>query len=104
MLNKEIKFTGLPAMSVSKLGTANAGITQTITPEWARLEFQVDTSRTTLDKVNAWLRQETTKMWSIYKYHDPANHSKYNVVIRFEEKNDAVLFKLSGVYDTPNDN
>lgn len=103
MQKPNIQFTGLPLITNTK-DLGNAGVKQIADPEWSRVVFRLSTEKSRLDNVHAWLYKNAKGIWSLYKYHESGSYSEYVVVIRFAERNDALLFKLEDAqnYD-PND-
>ena len=92
-LPKTIKFTDLEITPV-ECGGANhfTGLTPT---SWTRVEFTIPTSYDALSSVQTWLQDNSANPWSIYDY-SSKDRSQRTVVVRFKDKNDALMFKLRG--------
>lgn len=96
LMNKptEVKFSNL-VLTGSKLEDYRA-------PEghianrtsWTRTVFNVPTSRDAVHQVYEWLAYNCQGQYSAYKFHDTTSYTEYKMVVRFENKNDAILFKL----------
>ena len=73
---------------------ANAGIPNHKITDWTRLVVSVPVDRDSMQHVQKWLFENCSGQFVFYKYQDGAVYTEYKMVIRFENKNDALLFKL----------
>lgn len=64
---------------------------------WTRVHFIIPDNYEAPQKVDAWLSKNCPSKWASYNYTDPKN-KKHDIimVVRFESKDDALLFKLRG--------
>lgn len=64
---------------------------------WTRTQFTIPDSYEAPKKVEEWLSENTPGRWATYSYQNPkSKNSDYVMVVRFEDKNDALMFKLRG--------
>ena len=64
---------------------------------WLRVHFQIPDSWNAPEKVTAWLEKNCKHKWRTYHYYNPKKKDEnYIMVVRFENKDDALLFKLMG--------
>ncbi len=90
----QVKFTGLTLSPTDLKETSNAGITNIVDNSWKRVHFSVPTARDAIQHVYDWLKTNCKGQYSAYKFHDSNNYTEYKMVVRFEDKNDAIIFKL----------
>jgi hypothetical protein len=62
---------------------------------WARLEINLPDPFQNITKIYGWIEKNATKRWGAYEYRRPGR-KEYNMVIFFEDMNDALFFKLRG--------
>ena len=67
-------------------------------PNWTRVQFAVNDQWEGPKKVQDWLKENCPNRWSSYHHLNPKSKTEDIVimVVRFEDKNDALLFKLRG--------
>lgn len=64
---------------------------------WTRTQFSVPDGFEAPRKVEEWIIRNTPGRWASYSYQNPKDkRHDYIMVVRFEDKNDALLFKLRG--------
>lgn len=64
---------------------------------WTRTQFAVPDSYEAPKAVELWLTENTPGKWATYSYQSPKGKSSdFIMVVRFEDKNDALMFKLRG--------
>lgn len=64
---------------------------------WTRVSFKVPDAFTAPANVDQWLTENCPGLWMSYHYADPRSKTHERLmVVRFEEKNDALFFKLRG--------
>lgn len=90
----QVKFTGLTLSATDLKEASNAGITDVIDNNWKRVHFTVPTARDAIQHVYDWLKANCKGQYSAYKFHDSHSYTEYKMVVRFEDKNDAIIFKL----------
>ena len=90
----QVKFTNLvlDSKALNKMG--NAGMNLVAEADWARVHFEVPTARDAIQHVFDWLKNNCKGQYTTYKYYDAKGYSNYRMVIRFEDKHDAIIFKL----------
>lgn len=89
---KTIKFSGLEINTKELDQRPNRG---PMDRTWVRVQFTIPECYEAPDKVREWLVQNVLHHWSLYVYSDPTDMS-YKMVIRFSDRNDALMFKLKG--------
>ena len=68
-----------------------------MSPTWTRVQFTLPDPYDSVKIVEDWLKQNCPGSWTFYTYSNPGNKKHdFIMVIRFEDKNDAILFKLRG--------
>jgi len=90
----KVVFSGLTLEGSKLARVTNPGSYQMIDTSWARLTFIVPTAGNAIQDVHDWLAKNCNGAYSMFKFHDQRSYSDYQVVVRFEDKNDAILFKL----------
>lgn len=66
-------------------------------PSWTRVQFPIPDNWEAHLAVQKWLNDNTPSKWTSYHYHNPKGKKQdYMMVVRFENKNDALMFKLRG--------
>lgn len=90
---QSIKFDGveykLSSVLRSKGGPAPS--------HWTRVKFNVPNDFEAPKAVEAWLALNCSGMWRHYHFSDPkSKKGERSMVVRFEERNDALFFKLRG--------
>lgn len=94
-----ISFDGLE-VSISELQNNNKQIKGPCPQDWVRVKFKIplEVAHNGFDAVTKWLQQNNTSRWFGYTFQDPAapKHGMPDnfAVIKFESKDDAILFKL----------
>lgn len=64
---------------------------------WTRTQFTIPDGYDAPRAVEAWLVENCPGRWQTYHYHSPKGRDDgYSMVVRFEDKNDALMFKLRG--------
>jgi len=64
---------------------------------WTRVEFSVPDAWEANKAVEKWLTENTPGRWATTHYSNPrSKENSYTMVVRFEDKNDALMFKLRG--------
>jgi hypothetical protein len=65
---------------------------------WTRVQFIVPDSWDAVKKVQEWLKENCPGEWSSYNFQHPKSKKsgEYTMVVRFEDNNDALMFKLRG--------
>jgi len=97
MLKDSVEFTDLevPIHDVlSQYRNQHQGI---IPYSWARVRITIPLGFNESEMVKKWLAENTTQAWSINQSDDYHN-SKTNVTVRFQNIDDALMFKLSDGY------
>ncbi|MNV61863.1 hypothetical protein D3C71_1543890 [compost metagenome] len=89
-----IKFSGFSLTSHDRDVAGLAGIRTPVGSDWARVHFDVPSTRDYADQVETWLRENCNGNYVCYKYHNTRSYSELKMVVRFEDHKDAVLFKL----------
>ncbi len=92
---EQIRFTGLtlkPGPTLNKM--IHQGSFNMISSDWARLTFTVPTAKDSIQHVYDWLNTNCNGQYTAYRFHDRDSYSEYQMVVRFEDKNDAIMFKL----------
>lgn len=90
-----ISFTDLEVTTSSLLQAGHSGPMKL---DWTRVQFILPDSWDAGKKVQDWLRDNCPGIWQAYSYQHP-KHKKtgeHLMVVRFEDKNDALMFKLRG--------
>jgi hypothetical protein len=65
--------------------------------DWVRTQFVVPDAYDAPRKVEQWLNENCPGRWATYNYQSPRGKTNDHVmVVRFEDKNDALMFKLRG--------
>lgn len=66
-----------------------------INPKWTRVQFKISDAYEACQRVEEWLKNNCPGRWSAYAYSDPKSRNYESImVVRFEDKNDAIMFKL----------
>ncbi|MNK39728.1 hypothetical protein D3C87_583480 [compost metagenome] len=89
-----VKFTGLTLSASDLKEASNAGVKEVVGSDWKRVHFSVPTARDAIQHVFDWLKANCQGQYTAYKYHDSSSYTEYKMVVRFEDKNDAIIFKL----------
>lgn len=64
---------------------------------WTRTQFAIPDTYNAPRAIEAWLGENCPGRWAAYSYQDPKGKGEDHVmVVRFEDKNDALMFKLRG--------
>lgn len=65
---------------------------------WTRVQFNIPDSWESIKKVQDWLRENNPGQWASYCYQHPKSRktNDHTMVVRFQDKNDALMFKLRG--------
>lgn len=64
---------------------------------WTRTQFQVPDNFESAKLVEDWLVENTPGKWAYFIYKTVRGRpDEYTMVVRFEDKNDALMFKLRG--------
>jgi hypothetical protein len=64
---------------------------------WTRTQFQLPDTFEAAKEVENWLMENTPGKWAYYTYKNPKGKADGHImVVRFEDKNDALMFKLRG--------
>lgn len=64
---------------------------------WIRVKFTIPEPYDAPRQIEEWLRANCPNAWRSYNYRDPRNkNDAYVMVVRFQDKNDALFFKLRG--------
>lgn len=64
---------------------------------WTRTQFAVPDGYEAPKAVETWLVENCPGRWATYSYQSPKGKGgDYIMVVRFEDKNDALMFKLRG--------
>jgi len=65
---------------------------------WTRVQFTLPDSWEAIKQVQVWLRENCPGQWSASSFADMATRyaEHRHMVVRFEDKNDAMMFKLRG--------
>ena len=66
-------------------------------PKWVRTQFSIPDGYAAPNAVISWLNDNCPGQWATCNYMNPKTHNgEYVMVVRFEDKNDALMFKLRG--------
>jgi murein tripeptide amidase MpaA len=66
-----------------------------VSSSWVRASFEVPDGYTAPRHVDEWLRENCKANWTSVHFHNPRNKDhRHTMVVRFEDRNDALLFKL----------
>lgn len=66
-----------------------------VSNSWSRTAFEVPDGYTAPRIVDEWLRDNCKGRWTSVHFHNPRNKGHgHTMVVRFEDRNDALLFKL----------
>lgn len=97
-----IKFTDLE-ISPQDLtgGVKHQGI---IPSSWTRVQFTVPNDWQKLEQVSKWLTDNAGDDWATYNFHADNKAQERTMVVKFKDKNDALLFKLRGGHQCWQDN
>lgn len=92
-----VEFEGL-SLPVSDVIRAKGNSTGPVPSTWQRVSFPVPDGYTCARAVEEWLAQNCPNKWAAYHYNNPKQKASADriMVVRFEDKNDALLFKLRG--------
>jgi len=64
---------------------------------WIRTQFSIPDGYDAPRKVEQWLEQNAANRWATYSYQSPKGKAHdFVMVVRFEDRNDALMFKLRG--------
>lgn len=65
--------------------------------KWVRVQFKISDNYEAPKQIEEWLKLNCPGRWSSYSYSDPKSKTYENImVVRFEDRNDAIMFKLRG--------
>lgn len=69
-----------------------------IPANWQRVQFPIPDGYTSAKAVEEWLTNNCPNDWTSYHYNNPKNKNSNEriMIVRFQDKNDALLFKLRG--------
>jgi hypothetical protein len=66
-------------------------------PSWTRVQFPISNNWDDHIEVEKWLGENTPGKWASYHYQNPKGKKHdFTMIVRFENKNDALMFKLRG--------
>jgi len=66
-------------------------------PSWTRVLFTIPNGWDASEAIKDWMASNTPGEWQAYTYQNPKGKSNdYIMVVRFQDKNDALMFKLRG--------
>jgi hypothetical protein len=85
----KVRFTGLEFDPMEVLQSREL-IGSPIPPDWVRVRFDVPDEAVT--KVRRWVAKNTNDRWCLYSFE--GDFETTTVVIAFETKTDAVMFRL----------
>lgn len=88
-----IKFTDLEISPLDLQGLGRQGI---IPSSWARVQFPIPNDWSKLEKVSKWLTENTSDDWGTYNFYADSKAQERIMVVKFKDKNDALMFKLRG--------
>lgn len=88
-----IKFTDLEINPIDLNSLGHSGI---IPATWTRVQFIMPNDWTALEKVSKWLTENAADDWGSYNYQSETSSKDRAVVVKFKDKNDALMFKLRG--------
>ena len=90
----EVSFTDLDVPIQSLFRRASQGPMNLC---WTRTQFNIPDSYDAAKAVEMWLIEHCPGRWQAYHYVSPKGKGEDQVmVVRFEDKNDALMFKLRG--------
>ena len=89
----KVSFSGLeiPANSILPGPYRNGPMNR----NWIRVKFTMNSANPDFAKVEDWLRKNCKHGWAAYNHVDPSDSSSYFGIVRFENNDDALMFKLS---------
>lgn len=92
-----VEFDGL-SLPVSAVLRAKGNSKGPVPSSWQRVAFPIPDGYTSARAVEEWLGQHCPNRWASYHYNNPKQKITGDriMVVRFEDKNDALLFKLRG--------
>jgi hypothetical protein len=89
-----LTFTDFEIATNDILGANRQG---PISPQWTRTKFTIPNGHEAPKLVTGWLTNNCPGLWTTYHYQDPKSKDYQDVmVVWFEDRNDALLFKLRG--------
>lgn len=89
-----LQFTDFEILTSSLFRQAKNG---PMNPSWTRVQFAIPDNWEAHISVEKWIDDNITGRWASYHYLNPkGKRDDYVMVVRFEDKNDALMFKLSG--------
>jgi hypothetical protein len=90
----DIEFTDL-SLTTSQLFNRRGPMN----PNWVRVKFTIPDDYSAPTQVMAWLREEVKGQWHASYHQDPFSRElAYQMIVRFEDRNDALMFKLRDGY------
>lgn len=63
---------------------------------WTRTQFSIPDNYDAPRAVETWLTENCPGQWATYNYSNPKGRGDSIMVVRFADKNDALMFKLRG--------
>lgn len=64
---------------------------------WTRVQFMIPDGYEAPKSVEEWLTENTPGEWQTFHYNSPKGKTnEFVMVVRFKDKNDALMFKLRG--------
>lgn len=89
-----ISFTDLEVQTSSLFRRSLSGPTNL---QWTRVRFTIPNGYDAPQAVSDWLADNTPGRFDVWFYQDPKSRDgEYRMVVNFEDKNDALMFKLRG--------
>jgi hypothetical protein len=91
---KELNFTDLDVPVASLLRRGQQG---PMHRSWTRVQFEVPDAHEASKAVEAWLTGNCSSGWETYQYQSPrGKNSEHIMVVKFENRDEALMFKLRG--------
>ena len=97
LLPKVIQFEGLE-LPIESFDQQEGTFSKPVPTTWKRVQFSIPDGYTSAKAVEEWLKVNCPNRWASYHYQNPKQKAQGDrvMVVRFEDKNDALLFKLRG--------
>lgn len=97
---KDIKFSGLTisGRKAAEIRKPWGSPFMAVDPSWARLSYKIKQGPSLQDRIDSWLAANCKARYLTYTYFG-ATYTENHLIIRFEDVNDAVMFKLQGVVE-----
>lgn len=88
-----IKFSDIEIKPLPVNSPGEAPYMSLIPKSWTRIQFDIPSNTHYVGKIYDWIRTNSGDCWSGY-YYSPGDKETFTVVIKFKDRNDALMFKL----------